>query len=275
MALPVEKIGTEYPETVTTVDPERARAYAAATNDDNEAYRTGRCAPPVFAVVPVFDSMTVVCADIIPPEHWLSVLHGEQDIHLHQPLVPGMTLRTRATPHSVRVGPRGTRLAVRTVSTDDAGRPAVEQYLTMFFRGLTDATDAGPDVPAHDFPEAARTRPVGTWTVPVDADQTFRYRDASGDANPIHLDDELARSVGLPGIIVHGLCTMAMTGQAVIELVAGGDPARLRRLAVRFAANVLPGSEVATTVYEAEGGFAFEAVSGGATVIKHGWAEVG
>ena len=58
----------------------------------------------------------------------------------------------------------------------------------------------------------------------VDDDQTYRYRDASGDLMPIHVDDEFARSVGLPGIIAHGLCTMAMCSQAVVTTVAGGDP---------------------------------------------------
>ena len=65
---------------------------------------------------------------------------------------------------------------------------------------------------------------MGTFSVHVDDDQTYRYRDASGDTMPIHVDDELARSVGLPGIIAHGLCTMAMCSQSVIATVAGGDP---------------------------------------------------
>ncbi len=48
---------------------------------------------------------------------------------------------------------------------------------------------------------------------------------------PIHLDDALAKSVGLPGIIVHGLCTMAFTSWAVVQSVAAGDSTRLKRLA--------------------------------------------
>jgi acyl dehydratase len=87
--------------------------------------------------------------------------------------------------------------------------------------------------------------------------------------------------VGLPGIIAHGLCTMAMCSQAVITTVAGGDPTRLRRLAVRFASNVFPGNDVEVAVYDAGPGddgtkvYAFEATSQGAVVIKNGRAEVG
>jgi acyl dehydratase len=116
--------------------------------------------------------------------------------------------------------------------------------------------------------------------VHVDDDQTFRYRDASGDTMPIHVDDAFAKSVGLPGIIAHGLCTMAMTSQAVVKLGADGDPSRLRRLAVRFAGNVFPGDDVTTTVYDAGTAdgrrvYAFEATSRGDRVITHGRADVG
>ena len=71
------------------------------------------------------------------------------------------------------------------------------------------------------------------------ADQAERYAEASGDHNPIHLDEEAARAVGLPGRILHGLCTMALAGRAV-EQVAGREPTRL---AVRFSAPVALGAD--------------------------------
>jgi acyl dehydratase len=153
------------------------------------------------------------------------------------------------------------------------------QYVTIFVRGVSDGESAGPDKPAHDFPEGARDNKVASFSVHVDDDQTFRYREASGDEMPIHLDDAFAKSVGLPGIIAHGLCTMAMCSQAVVKTVCDGDPARLKRLAVRFAANVFPGNDVVVDIYDAGDGdaghaYAFEATSAGAVVVKNGWAEV-
>ncbi|MGD0198803.1 MAG: MaoC/PaaZ C-terminal domain-containing protein [Solirubrobacteraceae bacterium] len=71
---------------------------------------------------------------------------------------------------------------------------------------------------------------------------TFRYAGASGDFNPIHLDDELARSVGLPGRILHGLYTMALVARAQTE--AAGGPERLKRLAVQFRGTALPEQEI-------------------------------
>jgi hypothetical protein len=68
---------------------------------------------------------------------------------------------------------------------------------------------------------------------------------------------------------------MAMCSQAVVKTVAGGDPGRLKRIAVRFSKPVLPGNDVATTIYDLGGGeYAFEASSGGEVVIKDGRAEV-
>ncbi|HWW52272.1 MAG TPA: MaoC/PaaZ C-terminal domain-containing protein [Acidimicrobiales bacterium] len=279
MALPLEKLGTTYEERTATIDPDRSRAYAAATNDDNPAYESGKYAPPVFGVVPAWDAMLLSVGDVVPPEAAMMIVHGEQDMHFHQPLVPAATLTTRAEAYTVRVSPSGTRFTVRVTSDDDAGKPALEQFITMFIRGMGDGESAGPDKPDHTFPEDARGAKVGEFTVHVDDDQTFRYRDASGDQMPIHVDNDFAKSVGLPGIIAHGLCTMAMTSQAVVKTVADGDPSRLKRLAVRFSKNVFPGNDVVTTIYDAgeSGGrkvYAFEAHSNGDLVIANGRAEV-
>lgn len=71
---------------------------------------------------------------------------------------------------------------------------------------------------------------------------TFRYAGASGDFNPIHIDEEFARAVGLPGRILHGLWTMAQVARAQTE--AAGGPEKLRRLSVQFRGMGLPEQEV-------------------------------
>jgi acyl dehydratase len=78
----------------------------------------------------------------------------------------------------------------------------------------------------------------------------------------IHLDPEVAKKAGFPGIIGHGLCTLAFTSRAVIDGVGGGLPERLRRLAVRFALPVIPGEIIRTRIWPAasgaDGEYAFE-----------------
>jgi acyl dehydratase len=76
----------------------------------------------------------------------------------------------------------------------------------------------------------------------VTREQIERYARASGDHNPIHLDESFARAAGLPGVIAHGLLTLALAGQLVTEWLQ--DRARLRRLDARFADMVLPGDEL-------------------------------
>src|SRR6266540_2325853 len=259
MALPIEKLGTTYDAGTATIDGERAKQYAAATNDDNPAYESGKFAPPVFGVVPTWAAIGLAAADVVPSDAAMFIVHGEQDMHFHQPLVPGTTIATTSEAYAVRVGGSGTRFVVKVSSTDDAGALVLEQFVTVFIRGMSDGESGGPDKPAHAFPADARENPVGQFT--------------------IHVDDDFAKSVGLSGIIAHGLCTMAMCSQAVIRTVADGDPARLKRLAVRFAANVVPGHDILVEIFDAgttdgRRAYAFEATSAGAAVVKNGWAEI-
>jgi acyl dehydratase len=79
-----------------------------------------------------------------------------------------------------------------------------------------------------------------------DAGLTRRYKDASGDPNPIHVDEDFAKSVGLPGVILHGLYTMAQVARANNAAV-GGDPRSLKRLAVQFRGMGFPEQEITVT----------------------------
>ncbi|HEV2141673.1 MAG TPA: MaoC/PaaZ C-terminal domain-containing protein [Candidatus Dormibacteraeota bacterium] len=73
-------------------------------------------------------------------------------------------------------------------------------------------------------------------------EQIAAYAEASGDRNPIHLEDEFARSVGLPGVIAHGMLQMGILATVASE--AAGGSGHLRRLSVRFAGMVVPGDTV-------------------------------
>ena len=74
---------------------------------------------------------------------------------------------------------------------------------------------------------------------------TVRYAGARGDYNPIHIDEEFAKSVGLPGRILHGLYSMAQVARAQTE--AGGGPETLKRLSVQFRGMGFPEQEIVVT----------------------------
>jgi acyl dehydratase len=82
-------------------------------------------------------------------------------------------------------------------------------------------------------------------TITPDKYMTVRYAGASGDFNPIHIDEEFARAVGLPGRILHGLWTMAQVARAQTE--AAGGPEHLKRLSVQFRGMGVPEQEVRVT----------------------------
>ncbi len=69
---------------------------------------------------------------------------------------------------------------------------------------------------------------------PITQEQLRRYAEASGDFNPIHLDEEAARRVGLDGVIAHGMLSMAFLGQFVNQQIAGIPGVRIAQLKVRF-----------------------------------------
>lgn len=105
-----------------------------------------------------------------------------------------------------------------------------------------------------------------------------RYAGASGDFNPIHIDPEFAKQVGLPQNILHGLYSMALVARANVG-AAGGDPRSLKRLSVQFRGMGLPEQEITVTgtVKEAsEGRVVVDTVAeqGGKAIIKNAEAEL-
>ena len=70
-----------------------------------------------------------------------------------------------------------------------------------------------------------------------------RYAGASGDFNPIHIDPEFAKAVGLPNTILHGLYMMGLVARSATE-VAGGDPRKLKKLSVQFRGMGAPETEI-------------------------------
>ena len=105
-----------------------------------------------------------------------------------------------------------------------------------------------------------------------------RYAGASGDFNPIHIDDELAKAVGLPRNILHGLYTMGLVAKANAA-AADGDPRALKRLSVQMRGMGVPEAEIVVTgtVKSADGDRVVVdtvAQQGDTTLIKNAEAEL-
>jgi acyl dehydratase len=258
----IGRAGSEYPYEVTEA---AMQAYAAATDDV--------AGGPVFAIVPVWNAIAPASEAVASGDLRRFVVHYEQDMLLHRPLEAGLSVVSRATPVAVLPRPNGTSLVIKTETRDEDGELVNEQFVTEFFRGVQADEGVGERAPDHRL--AADGDPVAEVTYLVAEDQTTHYAAASGDDFPIHLDDKFARGVGLPGRIVHGLCTVAFAGRAVLDAAAVADPRAVKRIAVRFSAPLFPGEEVTTHVWNVDGGFGFESVNPqGTAVLKDGRLEL-
>jgi acyl dehydratase len=120
--------------------------------------------------------------------------------------------------------------------------------------------------------------PIPELRVTPDKYLPVRYAGASGDFNPIHVDPEFARQVGLPRTILHGLYTMAQVARANVA-AAGGDPRRLKRLSVQFRGMGFPEQEIkvsGTVKGERDGRVLVDTVAeqGGNQIIRNAEAEI-
>lgn len=276
--------GQATPAVESSSDPGEIAAFALAINDDNPLYADGRAVPPTYAVVP---GLKPFLASTLSPDHEAiaggrSGGHGETDLYIHRPLKPGEVLRTTGEPGAAVTNRGGLNLFSRVASVDEAGELVYEHFWSVIYLGEVTGGNQGRQLADHTFPEEARSRRVGSMVLRTTADQTFRYAGASGDRAVIHVDDRAARAMTGDdrGKFLQGLCTLGVTSRALVALAAGGEPDRIRRIAVRFARYAFPGDEITVSVYDAgpvDGGrhaFAFEAESGGQTVLRHGRVEV-
>src|SRR5437667_10863901 len=95
---------------------------------------------------------------------------------------------------------------------------------------------------AQDFESINSGQALPSLTKHVTVEQIRQYAEASGDRNPIHVDETFARSAGLPGVIAHGMLTMAFANQMLTDWL--GDRSLLKNIQGRFAGMVLPGDHV-------------------------------
>jgi acyl dehydratase len=276
VGLNADLAGKSYGEKTYEVTAAAIEAYARATNDHNERYLGGAgevVAPPVFPVVPAFESFMVAGMDPELQADLLRLVHGSEEHVLHKPIKAGDVLTIASVLETVEQKDTGETFTVKATESNQDGELVAEVRGTMFIRGSGSGSRSAPR-------EESQREVVYEETTKVDEDQTHRYAEASGDHNPIHLDENTAKMAGLPGIINHGMCTMAIATKAAVDGLAGGDPARVKRVGVRFSKPVFPGQELTTRLWkESEGAgvttSGFETYNpDGVAVIKNGIVEI-
>ncbi len=268
-------IGKIYDGGFAFAEPAHAAAYAAATGDSSPAYQgPDSICPPMFHVRLLKELIFKIATDPELGLDMLRLVHGQHDATFLKPIRPWDLVQMRGRLVSVEEKSSGLLVTSRLSCLVD-GDPAVEATTAYFIRGTKKAEKGAPAAPPTAAPP-----PDYSAAIHVADDQSLRYADASLDNNPIHTDPATAKAAGLPGVILQGLCTMAMSGAALVAGVADNDARRLSRLSVRFASPVLNGSELRVQAWKAsttkgKAAWALETRNAaGALVISNGVAEI-
>lgn len=269
-------VGKQYPAQDYGVTAEAVYKYARACNEDNplffeSSHPSGVLAPPMFGVVMGWLSVMMVVTDSELNVDVLRLLHTEQDMRFVLPVMSGDIITSTASLVSIEEKAGGEALTLEVDSVNQREQAVQHMRFGAFIR---DKRGRGVEA----FGPSPQTQPLLHVEQSIDPDQTCRYAEAAGDRNPIHLDEQVARMAGLPGIIVHGLCTMAFTSKVMIDHLCDREPRRLKRLRVRFSRPVFPGQTLSTAVWrsdQAAGRYAYETYNpDGKAVIKNGIAEI-
>jgi acyl dehydratase len=229
-------------------------AYAAGIGDTNQrlfddASAAGIVAHPAFCTALEWPAALAIRrhpALQVPRAEALRGVHAEQDSTFHRPIRPGDRLRTTAKVIQIRHIHPGALVVTRYDTSDAAtGAPVVTSYMSTIYRGVP---VEGPEAQSDDVPALPLPPAPLSWsppvTMPIAREAPHVYTECAQIWNPIHTERRVALEAGLPDIILHGTATWAMAASQLIRRCAGGDPTRLRRLAGRFTAMVLPGSTI-------------------------------
>jgi acyl dehydratase len=201
---------------------------------------------PSYGVIPVFGALGGLGSTPGLSFNFAMLLHGEQDIEVHQPIPPEATVTSSG--HIAGIYDKGkAALVVLEVKTkDEAGKPLFTNRFSLFLRGEGGfGGDSGPKA-GNEAPTRA---PDGVIASPTLPQQALIYR-LSGDKNPLHADPDFAKMGGFDKPIIHGLCSYGVVCKAIVDKVLGGDVTKVARYQARFAGVGFPGETYLTSYWK-------------------------
>jgi len=263
--------------------------YAAAVNDLNPRYfddirEDGIVAPPMLAVTltwPMVGKMREQLGESITPEAAATMVHATGHLVFHRLIRPGDKLKIEGKVAAVLPTRAGTRFVLRFDATDDRDKPVFTEYNGGIFRGIECKGEGKgeknlPEAPEFDKPEST----IWKAEIPIPREMPYVYDGCTDIFFPIHTSPAFAKNVGLPDIILQGTATLALAARELINREAGGQPERLREIACRFSAMVIPDSEIKVELVNKEKKnnethLGFRVLNaGGAHALKFGYAKL-
>ena len=238
---------------------------------------------PDFAVFPTFPirwggAGAPLDTNLVPNSPGPLNIDAERYLEMVKPLPTSGSVFVRS--RVVGIHPRGRGngfVEFQSDVTDAHGEVYVKMVNGSFRRGVDKLGDIEPFEGAGTtysqkiaVPDRA---PDATVTARVADNQAHIYR-LSGDYNPLHIDPDAARFGGFDVPILHGLCTFGHCAQLLLDALAGGDPARFRKIKVRFSAPVLLDEDLEVRAWnDGDGRVVFEARARDQAVVSNAYFE--
>ncbi|KAJ7158813.1 hydroxysteroid dehydrogenase [Mycena filopes] len=202
---------------------------------------------PTFGVIPQFPASGGIPLDWLPDFNPAKLLHGEQFLSIKAPIPTSGELVSQA--RLLEVLDKGKAAAVTSVveTRDKSGTLIFENHSTVFIRGSggfggqRSGSDRGAATAENALPKRSPDSVVEEKTSPS---QAALYR-LSGDANPLHILPEFAAIGGFNRPILHGLCSMGISGKHVFQKFGA-----YKDIKVRFAGVVYPGETLVTEMWK-------------------------
>ncbi len=196
------------------------------------------------------------------------MVHGEQEIVLHEPLPVEATVRATTTIPAIYDKGKAALVVLESSAIDVADdKPMFTNTSKLFFRG--EGGWGGGRGPTEQV-ELPDRHPDHVVSYPTRTDQALLYR-LNGDRNPLHSDPAFAARAGFEVPILHGLCTYGFTGRALLHTACGSDPARFMVMRGRFSSPVIPGEQLDVQIWDHGDGTAnFRTLVGDRVVLDSG-----
>lgn len=252
--------GAAAPAIQQTLDTRWVMAYSAALGEsDPRCYDTTRADLPVHPVFPVCYEWEPLQPVRGLPELkpvYPRLVHAQHDITIHRPLKAGETVRTSARIIAALSRAPGAFVVFRCETRDARDEPVVTSDYGYLYRGVA---LEGPETRLAELsdprPVDARLESLGD--IPVAATAAHIYTECARIFNPIHTDVAYARAAGLPGIILHGTATLALSVSRALQ-VHDIEWRRVRGVSCRFSGMVLMPSTLSVHAARVGAAIAFE-----------------
>ncbi len=201
---------------------------------------------PSFGVIPVFGALGGLGNVPGLQFNFAMLLHGEQDLEIHQPIPPEATVSSAGTVAGIYDKGKAALVVLEVKSKDESGKPLFTNRFSLFLRGEGGfGGESGPK--AGNLPP--QREPDGVIESPTLPQQALIYR-LSGDKNPLHADPEFAKLGGFDKPIIHGLCSYGVVCKAIVDHLLDGETTKVARYQARFVGVGFPGETYLTSYWK-------------------------